>query len=246
MKRKLGKNGQEVDHRMTARLKRKKGDSFTRLSEIDAVLCLNSYLASFEALANKVQGLKPVERARLLSLCERTLRKESLRSIEQVRVAVIKILVALLPDSILNIRRWINKRSGRMVYEVHFSLFCFLDCVRDLTNAKEFSEEILSLLEAYLLNTRSETAQAAWMAGDLLGDHWSLEEALPVLTKLAKEAKFTAGRSGALHGLSHVLARVTDHPTKQAIVGIVGDVSRHDRSKKVRDCARLILKGHKV
>ena len=106
----------------------------------------------------------------------------------------------------------------------------------------EHLDSVLALVEAYLMSTNSAVASAAWMAGDLLGDHWDLRQSLPILTRLATQARYVAGRDAAIHGLSRALARARK-ASQWAIVQVLKDVSRHDRSRRVRSHARGIV-GH--
>jgi hypothetical protein len=78
------------------------------------------------------------------------------------------------------------------------------------------------------------------MAGDLLGDHWPLNESLPVLQRLATDARFVAGREGALHGLAHALDRA-EKAQQWQIVATLKLVAEKDRSAKVRRYASSII-----
>ena len=69
-----------------------------------------------------------------------------------------------------------------------------MDLVLYLPRAEEFATEFSSLIEKYILGMKSESASVSYMVGDLLGTHWNTEEALPILVKAAKEARFVAGR----------------------------------------------------
>ena len=98
---------------------------------------------------------------------------------------------------------------GRYAGEIRFDIFCFLDQVRELAAAEEHLGFVPHLVENYLSTTRSNAGQAAWMAGDLLGDHWPAREAVPTLLRLAEHARFAAGRKSAIHGLSHAIEAST-------------------------------------
>lgn len=212
------------------------------LSKIDALLSLDPYWASFENIAARVRQLNEDDRGRLLLLCEDTLNKENLRRDDHARISTVKVVVALVPDSVSIIRKWLARNSGAYVYEVHFTLFCFLDNVPTMPNTREFTAEIPILLEEYLRQIMSESAQAAWMAGDLLGDHWRIAEALPILIRVAKEARFAVGRNAAIHGLAHILTRLKK-ADKRPIITLLNEIVNHDASHKVRGQAKMVLDG---
>jgi len=123
-------------------------------------------------------------------------------------VATAKIAVALIPDSMPLIRSWLKRRGGDDVYEVHFSLFCFLDQVNHENANEHVRGEVLGLLKEYLFNTKSDTAYATWMAGHMLGDHWDIREALPILIDAVVNARYAAGRRGAAQGLQDLAERL--------------------------------------
>lgn len=212
------------------------------LSKMQALLSLDPYWASFENIAARVRQLSEDDRKRLLLLCEDVLNKANLRRVDHSRISTIKALVALVPDSVSIIRKWLTRNSGAYVYEVHFTLFCFLDNVPTMTNTREFAAEIPTLLEEYLLQVKSDSAQAAWMAGDLLGDHWQVTEALPILIRVAKEARFAVGRNAAIHGLGHILTKLKK-ADKRPIITLLNEIVNYDASHKVRGQAKMVLDG---
>jgi len=139
---------------ITKRIKKRPKRSSV-LSQMEALLSVDLYLTDFEKIAPRVQRLNQSGRRRLLSLCERAFSELGLRKDEPTRLAAVKGIVALVPDSTDAIRHWINTKSGKDIYEVHFSLFCFLDEVPDLPHAEKFATEIPSLIEQYLLKLNS-------------------------------------------------------------------------------------------
>jgi hypothetical protein len=92
----------------------------------------------------------------------------------------------------------------------------------------------------YLKNLKKETAAAAWMAGDLLGDHWKGKEADKILLKVVKTAASPAGRKGAIHGLSH-LAEKSSKDEQSKILKVLTDVSQNDSDSQVRSYAKLTI-----
>ena len=228
---------------------KKKAKVASIITQMQTLYSLNPYLSPVEVIADQLQALDSTQKQHLLSLCEKSFSRVDLRKLESIRVATAKILVALVPDSLDVIKKWINMKSGKYVYEVHFSLFCFLGHIPELPNGKEVAAQMLSLIEHYLLQVTSKTAYAAWMAGDLLGDHWQLKEAISLLVKTAKGARFVAGRKGALHGLAHVLDNLEEIHSpdsinfKKKITILLQQISESDRSREARKDAQMILEN---
>lgn len=208
------------------------------------LLTIDPYLTPLEALAARIQSLDLDSRQTLLSLCDSAFSNVTQRLHEATRVAAAKCMVALVPYSGDTIIRWIKSTSGRGIYEVHFSLFCFIDRIPDMPDSDELAGRVPALIEQYLLTVKSKAAFAAWMAGDLLGDHWQIEHTLPVLQKAAEQARFVAGRSGALHGLAHIFNRLpVGDPARDFTFALIRKRANEDRSRKLRDTAKLILEG---
>jgi len=157
---------------------------------------------------------------------------------------MLDVLIGLLPHSAKVIKGWLGRWSGAYIYEVHFSLFVILGYIGKDSGEQSFAKEIPYLVEAYLRDVPRETGFAAWKAGGLLGDHWRLDESVPVLIRSARSARFVAGRAGALHGLAHALGR------KQAVAAyaknirkVLAEVAKNDRSEEIRSRAKWISSG---
>jgi hypothetical protein len=193
-------------------------------------------------IVDTLQSIPSRERRELYSLCTRGLHTKSLRERDDLRLVAVKVLVALLPDSESTIRSLLREHTSPLVHEVHFSLFCFLDHVPDLPGCAGFAPEIPSLVGRYLEVVRTESGMAAWMAGDLLGDHWDLDESLPVLVRAVRQARFVAGRLGALKGLSSAYDNAKRRGRGE-IKRVLREVAKEDRSRKVRDRAQCVLMG---
>lgn len=156
------------------------------------------------------------------------------------RLVVARALMALLPSSFKALAAILRAPSGKRVAELQFSVFVFLGEARELYGHDEVTQTLLRLVSEYLSTVSSDAAQAPWMAGDALGEHWPLRESLPVLTDCARRARFRAGREGALHGLSHAIARGTKRE-QWAIVSTLKSISETDRSPGVRRYAESII-----
>lgn len=175
---------------------------------LSSLLGIDAYRAEFKEVGRRICALSRMERRHLLRACQSSFDSTSSRSNEATRVATAKIAVALIPDSMPLIRSWLKRRGRDDVYEVHFSLFCFLDQVNHANVNEHVRREVLGLLKEYLFNTKSDTASATWMAGHMLGDHWEVREALPILLDAVVNARYAAGRRGAAQGLQDLAERL--------------------------------------
>src|SRR5207249_4968415 len=100
------------------------------VSVLSEVLGLDAYTVNFGKLATRITKLSRSARIRLLRLCDQGFRDSVARQREATRVALAKTLIALLPDSFEVIKYWLSKRNELSVFEIHFSLFCYLDEVQ--------------------------------------------------------------------------------------------------------------------
>lgn len=157
------------------------------------------------------------------------------------RILVARTVVALLPESLELVERLLaNTKANPMIAELQFSLFVALEDVSAMSDGSTLVRRLAPVVEAYLLRVRRDTAQAAWMAGDLLGDHWPLDEPLPKLVGAAHEASYVAGRMGAIHGIAHALDRVGKRQQWE-LVDALQKIAVGDRSRFVCSYARLAL-----
>ena len=204
------------------------------------VLGLDLHNATVDEVRKCIRKLDRKSLEHVLSVCTKVLGddKIGLRENDSIRIAAILAIVAAVPHSERIMQRLIANTSNRNAYEIHFSLFCYL---AHMPNTTQLCSLMLDHVESYLRHVSKNTAKAAWMVGDLLGDHWPLKKTLPVLLKLAQEAKYVAGRDAALYGLRATLANstLTESSRKQVIVALK-DISKNDRSETVRSTARFI------
>jgi hypothetical protein len=157
----------------------------------------------------------------------------------RIRVAAVKVLVANIGSEWPRLQGWLMKFDSSSDYELHFTLFCWLDRA-DLPRDARLRSRVLKAVHKYLLAVPSERAQAAWMAGDLLGDHWRTRAAFRVLVDALEKAKCVAGRKGALHGLSEMASN--GNPKLSSASKRLIESALEDRSKAVREYARLALR----
>jgi len=194
------------------------------------------------AIADRLRSFDRIEQHTLLNTCEKILSDKKISINEANRVSCVKVLISLLPLSMSTLERLLKKRKGKEAYKIHFTIFCFLDRISCLHISNKTSSLILDAISEYLHNISSETASAAWMAGDLLGDHWKSKETFSILLSAVQKGRYVAGRLGALHGLEQRLKGATrgSHLRKRALQAL-HNVSSFDRSYRVRVSACYAL-----
>jgi hypothetical protein len=198
--------------------------------------------ADFEVMARALAKISSKERKRFVSQCERLLVRPSVVRSTASRVAICKALCGSVPESESLIRRILKPGRGRDVHELQFSLFCFLDRIRDRPEGRSFSKEIVGLTESYLDNVSSNTARAAWMAAHLLADHWKPKsEGIRALTKVVQTGRTAAGRRAALSALIRVEPQSSARESS-AIDEALEQAAHSDRSRAIRISATLILR----
>jgi hypothetical protein len=212
----------------------------TSPASLEAQLGLNLKSAEFSEVARSLSRMPAASRAGVARSADRLLGVRKYGGDEPTRVALVKLVVAAFPDSAPLIRRRVIEASGSYASEICFTIFCFLDRIQDLPVGAEHSEFVPALVECYLQNVRSNAGHAAWMAGDLLGDHWRLSVSVPILLRLAESARFVAGRDSAIHGLGHAMR--TDGKSATVIESALRRIATSDRSLAVRGSARIALK----
>lgn len=163
------------------------------------------------------------------------------------RELAVKVLLCAVPGSLPHVKELVLGRIGSE--HDRFICFCHVDdTVLPLGASPQ--RELLSWTEEYLLTVRSEAGYGAWMAGDLLGEHWpSLREAVPVLARAILEGRYAAGRLGALHGSAHAMVRLSSaggrshRILRDQLLGALRAAATKDRSPRVRAEARDVLDG---
>lgn len=166
-----------------------------------------SFSDPFGAVYVCVRHLSVAGQSRIMAFVQLWIAHIGKNVTEKDCVLAAKILVALLPISLSAIRSCLQQNSPAGIYELHFSLFCFFDDILYYSNLKKYRTELLALVKGYLETVNTDCALAAWMAGDLLGDHWNPRESVPVLCALHRNAKHTVARSAIRHGLEMAAMR---------------------------------------
>jgi hypothetical protein len=218
-------------------VKRQSLSSIANLGQ--ALLALDLKKASTTTVAKATQNLSRPARLQLLSKLDSLLRGASRKS-ETERVVAAKLFVSLLPDSFGHIEKWLGKKGDRWNYEFHFSLFCYLDDSLALSLEPKVVERIETLIVEYLETAKSGTAEAAWMAADLLGHHWPGRSSLNALMSAAKQGHHVEGRKAALSGLQR---RLEDpgRGGRSEIIETLQKVASNDASLAIRRKAETLL-----
>jgi hypothetical protein len=173
----------------------------------------------------------------LTKYATRVLADDRLRRNEKVRSGAVRLIVALLPRTFTIFKQLLSNCSVSFWYEVHFTAFSALDR-GDLS--KSAQQQVLALVEQYLVNAKSDAGFAAWKAGDILGDEWYALDTLEILTRVVRSARYVAGRNVALHGIQHAMTEVPPSE-KERLLSLVRKVASEDPSAEVRDYATYTL-----
>lgn len=159
------------------------------------------------------------------------------------RVAVAKVIVSQLPRS-QPIIETVLARRDTPGYELQFTVFCYLEEVEHID--RHAIPWAISAVSSYLHHVPRETGRAAWMAGDLLGHHLAPSRACVSLKREATEARFVAGREGALHGIDMRLTMRSVSAMEHArLMATLELAARSDRSAMVRGYASFVLSRHR-
>jgi len=188
-----------------------------------------------------VQSLPVRDREAILRRAEEALWSPKSCRNERTRIAATKLLVACLPKTLSTIRKLLNDKSGRISFERHFTLFCYLD-LEDLPQDAKLRKKVLKLIEDYLMTADSNAAHATWMAGDLLGDHWPTPNSLDVLVRVARTAPHQAARESAAYGLAQAARRLS-FPRRSSILKVLRIMAEDEADGSVRLVARMSLRN---
>ena len=203
-------------------------------------LCgVDPYAVDVAHTANALAPLGRDGRKTLLAAALRLLEDGESWKQEILRVSAVKVLISLIPESWDVVRRLLSEKNRSGAYEIQFTLFCFLDAVRQWPLAQHVAREVPRLVGEYLKGIRSEAGMAAWMAGELLGEHWDDEESLQCLIEAARRGRFVAGRKGAVHGLGHRIANASGS-TRKRLESVLKHVETTDRSEAVRKYTKSV------
>lgn len=202
-------------------------------------LDIDAKKASTREIAAAADKLSRNRRLKLLSTMDTILQGPS-RRLQSDRIVAAKMLVSLLPDSISNIERWLNKKKDQFSYELHFSLFCYIDDSLAFSLKPDVIGKLHQLTTSYLARADRGTAQAAWMAANMLGEHWPGQTSLETLASIATTGRHVEGRKAALWGLQR-RREVGNASDQLKVREMLKVVISSDRSMRLRRLARWML-----
>ncbi|MHC4572719.1 MAG: hypothetical protein ACYS76_01070 [Planctomycetota bacterium] len=222
-----------------------KTDTYPGIVALRKALSFDPHNVPPAEVHRRIRKLSQKKVSRALLICRRILNEEDIgrRRNQDIRICAIRVIVAAAPRSLPMIEELIRDREGRRAYEIHFTLFLFLDdFAESLSNNARVRRQILGFIRDYLQEIRRDNAVAAWKAGETLGWHWLLKESLPVLTGLVKHARYAAGREAAVEGLGYVLShrQISGDVAKEILSYLKGTVE-NDRSYRVKQAALFVL-----
>jgi len=109
------------------------------------------------------------------------------------------VLCALAPESLRTIRAIVRPSRDTNLAEARFTLAVVV--------GSEIGSGVawfLPFVVDHLERTREDVRLSSFACGCLLGMEWPEGEALPILVRLSRKARFPAGRTAAIHGLEHL------------------------------------------
>jgi hypothetical protein len=171
---------------------------------VGEIIPVPSFAVEFPVILASVRRLAESQKTALNLLLEKWMLNIGKTVNEKDCLLAAKTLVALIPQSLPTISACLERKRPVGIYELHFSLFCFLDEVLFDKGLRQRKKEVLSLVRGYLTGVDEDHAMAAWMAGDLLGDHWTPQESVPVLCDLHAHADNAVNESAVRHGLQMI------------------------------------------
>lgn len=210
------------------------------VNNVTRTLACDIRVADMSAIVAQTRELTNAQRAKFVHTLAAVLIESAAKKNERDRLGIVKVLVCLVPESKSVLLQWLAPEPPGRKFEVQFTVFLFLCRLREVEGAEAFAEEIPKLVGHYLRNVRTETASAAWMAGDLLGDHWDLRSSLNPLLSIARSGRYVAGREGALQGLAEAAGRC-GATNRRRIFSVLREVASRDRSSSVRMVAQVVL-----
>lgn len=205
---------------------------------------VDSYSTPVKTFIAKVRSISAKDRRRLISVSRRALLESKIESsrAEECRVFATRVLVAGAPMSGTVIEEVLARRKSRRDFENLFSTFCVLEHLCYMPRTRALGKRVLTMVEDFLASVRSNAAQAAWMAGDLLGDHWPEKDAISILKRIAVQGRYAAGREAAVSGLGMAMRkRISSAKDKEELMSLLKQVMTNDRSKHVRLAVQIAL-----
>lgn len=198
-------------------------------------------LAPVDRLTRALRSISADSRRTLVGSLKYAVCRQPSEVSEDEWISQAKLLLALLPETTELVRGLLGSQARRDA-ELQFSLFCFLEELTRIPTARSLTREVPGLVETFVAARRTDWGMAAWMAGDLIGDHWPKATARRRLERVLNRGKFAAGRRAAIHGLAHLWARERGGD-RDRLAGVLRRAAKGDRDAVVRQAAQSILDG---
>lgn len=182
-----------------------------------------------EFLHDQVNHLSHNEGDTLILLCEKLLNDRDYGKVDSNRISVIKLLIALLPNSYYPIKRWLMLEGDNYYYEVQFTLFCFLDDVLSFVPIlPEISEDIVNEARDYLNRIPSDEAHNAFMAADMLCNHWRGEDGIRSLIDVVQHGPNPVGVKVARASLKDYMEK---KKSSAELSALINNLTLHSHSE---------------
>jgi hypothetical protein len=230
MKKKLNKNGQKEEQNKVIKLNNWGRDLISEIT--------NAYNIQINEIIEYYSGIPPKDKNQLIKNISRMVIYDEIKDV-RIRIGLIKFIIGLIPYSINLIEKILRLNRNKYDYELHFTLFCYIDNIV-YTKDEGLITRLTKVLIYYLKNVKTSTAKAAWMAGHLLGDHWPTHKALPALIEIVRSSGNRIGREAAISGLGELYKRINSKD-KKTIISILKDIAKQDPSKEVRLLSEVII-----
>lgn len=211
-------------------------------THLAGVIGMDVMSSPIQSLNMEIQRVSKRKARKLMAFCLQALdsRKLRARHRETDRIAVVKCLVGLLPDTEHRVRWLLSRPEADGWTEEQFTLFCYIEEAQEIEGVASLMEDVPRLVGTFLATVRTDRSRAGWMAAHLLGEHWPTIDAARILCDVAAKGRFAMGRWCSLSGIES-LAKVTQPgPVVDIIRETVQRVVAGDRSGRVRRYARKI------
>ena len=210
-------------------------------SKFKALDCVEILHADVAEIVDVARSLTPDQKRMQIAGIKTMIDSIETRSATDMRVCLVRILVSLLPDALSIITEILNCIDDASWFEVHFTLFCYLDLVATSEDSQT-RFRILQEIEKYLMNARRDTALATRKAADLLGREFPPEIARPLLIRVIREGPRAIGRYCSLVGLGTSIKRYGIHGEEIRLTKeVLRNIIQVDRSQRVRHLAKQLV-----
>lgn len=157
------------------------------------------------------------------------------------RVALVKAAVSLWPLTRAAVAQTLTAGDGRWTSELQFSLICFFDILLLPRHTDHERRQAVQLLTSFLSAVRSNRAQRAWMAADMLALHFPARLSVPALIQITRTARLACGRYYALDGLARLLEARRNRLLLPRVRAAIHDLADRDGSQAVARLARRFV-----